>query len=322
MTIQKFKLINTRLLFKPSNTLDWQQKFAQIPIGYIRGNVLDVVFATRSVVDRFDNYRSYPAMVSFQLPNFQLMSICDSPLLDLGSPGSFDDSGIMPGSIIELSGNTQAMYYCGWSLSSPTPYKWSIGIAYAEKGQAFCRRYNGPIISSSIQNPFLVASPIVSRPNQNVDYFEMYHLSGTSWNFIDNNWESRYLLSKSVSLDGVNWNKSEFHLNQVRWDDECQTSPNFFTMHGERYLSFSYRSQSGFRKDLERNYKTAIASQKSQDTWSVIQSELSISGTDVSRSDIAYMTTFNYHGELYALFNFSEGFGTSGIYIGELVSGS
>jgi hypothetical protein len=143
----------------------------------------------------------------------------------------------------------------------------------------------------------------------------MFHLSGTSWNIINNRLESKYSIVKSISQDGVSWNKSSLELGRVRWNDECQTSPNIFMFEGSRFMTFSYRSQIGFREQVDRNYKTALAQEIDDCTWSIIQSTVEVKEKNEVRDDVAYLSTFVHEGQMFALYNYSAGFGTSGIYM-------
>ena len=174
----KLDLIEPIKLFKPSGTIEWQQDFAQIPFGYIQDDKLKVIFATRRKPDKNGNFCSFPAEAVFDFQNFSLISLSEQPLLGLGGEGTFDEFGVMPGSIIKLNTGEEVMYYCGWSRSFPTPYRWSIGIAYKNRGGLFERRYLGPIIGQSVDHPLLTASPVVLPKKDNG--YEMFHLSGIS----------------------------------------------------------------------------------------------------------------------------------------------
>ena len=74
------------------------------------------------------------------------------PILDLGEPGAFDVSGIMPSWALSAksrwSGKHYAMYlyYLGWSCRSDVPYQISIGAAASyDGGKTFRKLSKGPI---------------------------------------------------------------------------------------------------------------------------------------------------------------------------------
>lgn len=308
----KLELVNPIKLFKPSGEIEWQQEFAQIPFGYVSDDKLKVIFATRRKPDARGAFCSFPAEALFDLKDFSLLSLTSSPLLSLGGEGAFDQFGVMPGTVLRLNTGEEVMYYCGWSRSFPTPYRWNIGIAYKTNNGFYERKYMGPIIGQNIHHPYLTASPVV-LPETNNGY-EMFHLTGISWDLIDDNLESRYSITKSVSEDGISWSPSNFNLGNVRWDDECQTSPNILSIEGQRFMTFSYRSQTGFRYKLDRNYRTALAQEVKENEWCVIQKNIEVKENNLIRDDIAYLSTFVYQENLFALYNYSAGFGTSGIY--------
>lgn len=312
----ELSLVNPKLLFKPTGALEWQQDFAQIPFGSVEGNHLRVIFATRSAKDYAGNYKSYPAQAIFDLSDWSLKSIDSSPLMKLGQPGSFDESGVMPGTIIKLHSGEVAMYYCGWSRSVVTPYRWSIGLSFLGTEGKFLRRDLGPIIGQSIAHPYLVASPVVSWSLTTA--YEMFHLTGTSWDLVENKYEALYTITRSTSGDGKFWKSSGWFMEKVFWPDECQTSPNIFMIGNKRFMTFSYRSQSGFRSNVDRNYKTAVAEEISSENWRVVQSKVAVIDGTSQRFDVAYLNTFEHQGNLYGLYNYSMGFGTSGIYMARI----
>ena len=311
-----FKLTDPRLLFKPDGRLEWQQEFAQIPFGYVEGKTLRVIFATRRVKDNSGNYNSFPAQAVFSLEDFSLLSLDQFPLMDLGQPGCFDESGVMPGSILKLDSGQVAMYYCGWSRSMIVPYRWSIGVAYLNQEGRFQRKSIGPIIGQSSDHPYLTASPVVSYSLESG--YEMFHLTGVSWSLIQGKYEACYRITKSYSIDGINWRASKSLMQSVFWEDECQTSPNIIKIGSKRFMTFSYRSQVGFREHLDRNYKSALAEEITPNNWKVVQKKIGVTDASSQRFDIAYLNTFEYEGDFYGLYNYSMGFGTSGIYIAKV----
>ncbi len=312
----KIELRNPIKLFKPTGNIDWQQEFAQIPFGYVVDDKLKVVFATRRKQEQNGNYRSYPAQAIFSLDDFSLLSIYEKPLLELGGPGTFDEFGVMPGTILELQSGEEVMYYCGWSRTVSTPYRWSIGIAFKSGLENFERKYLGPVMGQTVSHPYLTASPVVISTAKSG--YEMFHLTGVSWDLIENKLEPRYVIARSISTDGVHWVPSDLSLGSVRWKDECQTSPNIFFMGKERFMTFSYRSQSNFRDELNRNYRTAVAKEVSPNCWVVVQSSIELHHDDSIRDDIAYLHSFKHNGKFFALYNYSSGFGTSGIYLAQM----
>ena len=312
----KIQLTQPRLLFKPSGNLEWQQEFAQIPFGYVLDNKLKIVFASRQARDANGNYKSFPAQALFDLENYSLLSVTPSPLMHVGKPGSFDEFGVMPGSIIKIPSGEVVMYYCGWSRSVNTPYRWSIGVAYLGDDGVFHRRYTGPVIGQSIEHPYLTASPVVSYSAYSG--YEMFHLTGISWDLIDNNYEACYKITRSHSVDGISWNSAEFSMPNVFWEKECQTSPNIIEISEKRFMTFCYRSQNRFREDVNQNYKTALAAEITPNNWTIIQTSISVVENNSERFDIAYLHTFEYSGNFYGLYNYSMGFGKSGIYLANL----
>jgi len=146
----------------------------------------------------------------------------------------------------------------------------------------------------------------------------MFHLSGASWDLVEGKYEALYRITKSISKDGLCWTSAGWTMDKVFWADECQTSPNMIRVANRRFMTFSYRSQSGFRNNLDRNYKTAAAEEVSPGIWKLVQQRIDVINEQSVRFDVAYLNTFEYSGNFYGLYNYSMGFGTSGIYIAQL----
>jgi hypothetical protein len=98
-----------------------------------------------------------------------------------------------------------------------------IGFAISHnQGDTFERIGDGPIMSSTINEPVLVGDPFVQCYN---GIFHMWYLFGLGWKkYADAPPDRIYKIAHATSLDGINWNKEEGvriiadKLNE----DECQ----------------------------------------------------------------------------------------------------
>ena len=113
------KLIKKGFIFNTDQCYDWNQSHAQVPTPfYIEDkNCLRVYFSTRSIdnVSRISYVDLDPSNPS---------NIIASPkkiVLDIGSPGTFDDCGVMPSHVI-YNGDEVWLYYLGWNVRTTIPY--------------------------------------------------------------------------------------------------------------------------------------------------------------------------------------------------------
>ncbi|MFK5098312.1 glycosylase, partial [Klebsiella pneumoniae] len=82
--------------------------------------------------------------------------IHDSPVLELGGTGSFDEFGVHPGSFIKQDDGTLLFFYQGWTRMESVPYITTLGLATSTNcGVTFSKVSKGPLFSRSLEDPFL-----------------------------------------------------------------------------------------------------------------------------------------------------------------------
>ena len=86
---------------------------------------LYVAHADQSVVSRIGFID-----VSLASPT-QVIRQAEAPLLDIGEPGTFDDNGVNPCSIVRM-GASLRLYYAGYQLQRKIPYTLFGGVAVAK----------------------------------------------------------------------------------------------------------------------------------------------------------------------------------------------
>ena len=85
--------IKKGVIFAPDQNFDWMVSHASVPVvDEARSGVLRIYFGTR---DKDGRSRTSYIEVDAQQPE-KVLYIHDKPILSLGRPGLFDDSGIMP----------------------------------------------------------------------------------------------------------------------------------------------------------------------------------------------------------------------------------
>lgn len=169
-------------------------KHAQLPTAIVLGDRIRIYYSSRvdgkSLIYYFEVDANFPDRILF---------IGEECVLSCGKRGCFDDSGVMPSSILKI-GNELWMYYSGWNCDKGlVPYGHGIGLAKCELNKSeFVRISDGPIIDRSIFNPYLCNSPYV---NNNCGFWNMLYCSGTGWS---NNFP-KYIIRKASSIDGLSW---------------------------------------------------------------------------------------------------------------------
>ena len=128
-------------IFTAANQHEWMAHHASVPIAdKVDDRVLRIYFGPR---DR--QGRTRPAFIEVEADNpANVLYVHDRPVLDLGKPGTFDDSGVMPSCIVN-DGGRKYLYYTGWNLGVTVPYTLSVGLAVStDGGVTFSRMFEGP----------------------------------------------------------------------------------------------------------------------------------------------------------------------------------
>src|SRR5262245_44456715 len=115
------------VLWKPSGDVPWAQTHATLPVVHAASpDGWHLFLSTRDAANksRIGRLRVDRAeMASGQMPAVQ--DFDPAPVLSLGEPGTFDDSGVMPSWLIRC-GEQLCLYYIGWNVIATVPYRVSI----------------------------------------------------------------------------------------------------------------------------------------------------------------------------------------------------
>jgi hypothetical protein len=226
----------------------WMREYAQYPTPFIlNDNVLRVYFATRPSKDSDLMYASYPAYVDLNRHNLlEVINIAKQPLLPLGGTGSFDEFGIIPGSILRAS-NLVYMYYAGWTLMSSVPHIVNIGLAISrDGGTKFEKVAEGPVLGLTFKEPYFANSPTVKI----IDFvWHMWYQTGLKWLPNDGQPESVYQIAHATSLDGIKWERNGKLIVPAMHKFECQDI--FMPVHrdGRWHAVFGYHMPLGLGAD-------------------------------------------------------------------------
>lgn len=256
------------LLFNPMAVpaAKWMGTHAQCPTPLLLdANTLRIFFACRPT-NLADPYpRSIPAYADLDLDdNFSLRSVARRPILELGRPGTFDQFGITPTSIVDFHGKLY-LYYTGWARQVGVPYSMAIGLAVStDNGAHFKKLGEGPILGPTPDEPFLQSGAIVRILN---DTWHMWYITGRPW--VENNGklEAVYHFVHAVSADGIKWDRDAQPVIPSTRADECQVSFGLFQTEAHWHVIFAHRSAIGFRDSSGGAYRLGYAHSRDLAQW-------------------------------------------------------
>ena len=232
--------IKKGLLFQPNQNFGWMSSHAQVPTLLVKNDRLRIYFSSRPKKDL-----SLTTYVDIDINDFSnVLYLNPEPILELGVPGTFDEHGIMPSSVVEKDGLVY-LYYSGWSRGYSVPYSNYTGLAVSEDGGASFKKYSqGPIID---RNPYEIYS--ATSPGIYFDgvLWHMWYSSGSYWLKIHDKYEHTYEIKYAYSKDGLTWVQTNETVIKQRSKYEALTKPAVIELDGIYHMWFCYRGSEDFR---------------------------------------------------------------------------
>ena len=291
-------------VFDPTEIKDraWLAAFAQAPAVLIFDDFVRVYFSCRPPADENGQYVSYSAYVDLNRKNlFEILSVSETPVLKLGELGTFDEFGTYPISVIRHKDEVRA-YYAGWTRCESVPFNVAIGFGMSnDEGKTFDKVGTGPVLSYSIDEPFILSGPKIRRFNNK---WYLFYIAGKKWILDNGKPEPVYTIRMATSDDGLNWAKENRDLIQYRVEvNEAQASPDVFFYRGKYHMFFCYRHSAGYR-GKEKGYRIGYGSSTDLLNW---QRDDSKAGLDISEDGwdnemVSYPHVFELDNEVYMFY--------------------
>ena len=300
-----FKWEKLGRVFNPIDikNIDWINEFAQAPSVLIFDKFIRVYFSCRPKADERGQYVSYIGYIDLNRYNlFEIIGISKEPVLKLGERGTFDEFGTYPMSVIK-NDNEILGYYGGWTRCESVPFNVAIGCSKSKDGgNTFQKLGNGPILSYTPDEPFILSSPKIRIFN---DKYYLWYIAGRRWIIADGRPEPVYKIRMAVSNDGINWTKINKDLIENKLgEDEAQASPDVMFCNGKYHMFFCYREASDFRKNKDRSYRIGYASSENMIDWVRDDSKagINISEDGWDSEMVAYPHVFELDGSTYMFY--------------------
>lgn len=291
-------------VFDPTTVTDryFLKEFAQAPAVLIFDDFVRVYFSCRPPADANGQYVSYSAYLDLDRRDLlKVLRVSEHPILPLGGLGTFDEFGVYPVSVIQHGGETRA-YYAGWTRCESVPFNVAIGVALSQdEGKTFARLGDGPILSYSPDEPFVISGPKIRRFN---DQWYLFYIAGKKWIMDNGRPEPVYRIRMATSDDGYHWKKAERDLIETRAEaDEAQASPDVFYRDGQYHMFFCYRHSTGYRS-REKGYRIGYASSPDLLHWTRDDSKAGITVSDEGWDDemVSYPHVFELDGQTYMMY--------------------
>jgi hypothetical protein len=270
------------------------------PIG---GNNYAVYFSSRddqgrARIGRLDLNLDGPARVT---------RIAGEPVVGLGALGTFDDSGVTSGCLVNHGGK-KYLYYSGWTLGITVPFYFYIGLAVSEDGgETFQKVSAAPVLGRVAADPYLTASPSIIVE---AGVWRMWYVSCVGWRVEDGKPKHYYHVKYAESPDGIRWGEQrrvsiDFHDT----DEYAIGRPCVRKESGLYRMWYCYRGAA---------YRIGFAESADGITWTRRDSEAGIhcSETGWDSEMQAYPCVFQHGRGLYMLYN-GNAYGRTGFGLAE-----
>jgi len=291
-------------------TINWQKKgriylpdgsgffktHAARPIPYrLNEEVLRLFISSRDADDR-----ALPGFIDVDVRDpAKIVRVGNEPLIGLGDPGAFDDSGVTFGSVIEFE-NRVLFYYTGWKRRRVVSFELSIGVILWNKASGtFSRMFQGPILAQDRNHPLLVGGPFVTIEGGR---FRMWYCSGTDWRFPDGKAEPIYTVFHAESANGIDWTPHSRPVINYKFQGEVVSAPWVLKVRNKYVMWYSTR---GHETKLSKRYTIGVAESNDGITWARLdgQSGISRSTTGWDSEMICYPAFYPYRNKIYMFYS-------------------
>ncbi|PKN68041.1 MAG: hypothetical protein CVU54_16010 [Deltaproteobacteria bacterium HGW-Deltaproteobacteria-12] len=285
-------------------------EYAQSPQALVFDDYVRIYFSTRRKDPANGKYFSHISFVDMSADLAEIISVSSHTVIELGALGCFDEHGIFPLNVLK-NGSEVYGYIGGWNRRVSVSVDTSIGLAVSrDNGATFKRTGDGPVLTSSLKEPFLVGDPFVTIFNKK---FHMWYIFGLAWKKFSENQppERIYKIGQAVSADGITWQKKE-EGRQIIADrigvEESQALPTVAYFNGCYHMFFCYRESFDFRTNKRRSYRIGYACSDDLINWTRNDP---VAGIDVSEGSwdsdmICYPHVFHCREKVYLLYNGNE----------------
>ena len=243
----------------------------------------------------------------------EIRAFSKAPLLDLGIPGTFDDSGVLPASLVTYEGRLY-LFYTGYQRLGNLPYAALAGLAVStDDGVSFRRVTQVPILERSDTELFIRSSPVCMHESGK---FRLWYSGGYSWTINRSKSAPLYNI-KYIETPDLRTLPTDPQVSIALTGDEYGlTAPNVWLEKGTYRVIYSIRS-------VSKGYRLGYG--ESHDGISFTRMDHKV-GIDVSSEGwdsemICFSNRIEYRGRTY-LFYCGNMYGQGGLGYAELTDPS
>ncbi len=291
-------------VFAPEGQYPWMMTHAANPFAeLVADSVYRVYFTCRDT-----QQRSHIAWLEFDLQSQKVGALAEKPLLGPGQLGTFDDSGVALGWVIDI-GDEKLFYYLGWNLAVTVPWRNSIGLAKLNKSSGSLDRVSlAPLMDRHAVDPFSISYPCVLYDRGR---YRMWYGSNLSWG--EKSETMNHVIKYADSPDGHQWRREGKVAVELEGTQYALSKPCVVADGNSYRMWYSYRGDS---------YRLGFAESSDGLSWKRRDAEVGIdvSATGWDSEMLCYAHVFKHKDDYFMLYN-GNGYGRTGFGLARLCKG-
>lgn len=252
------------LIFKPEKISEWQDNTFITPTPLLmEENLIRLYGGFRdkhgvSRIGYIDVLASNPS---------QIVNVSQTPVLDTGKKGMFDDNGVILGSVLKEE-NEIRMYYVGFQLVNNVKFLAYSGLAIStDNGTTFKRYQETPILDRYKNEHYIRAIHTVLKINNT---YKIWYSAGNSWETINNISYPRYRIFYTESHNGIDFDAKEGTLVIDCSENEYRIGrPTVFFEDGIYKMYFTFDT-------FSKEYRAGYAESKDGIHWERMDEKLGL----------------------------------------------
>lgn len=280
-------------VYAPDGSMWWAKKYAFPPTPHFLSEEvirMFVCFCDENMVGRV----GYVDVLADD-PS-EVVAVSREPVLDIGTPGAFDENGLLPTCVLDVDGRLY-MYYVGYQLGMKVRYYQFEGLAVSDDGgHSFTRHQRVPVTDRTDAEMLNRTSAFVRRRG---GVFQMWYVGGSEWTVVGGKPLPMYNVKYMESADGVHWpEEGRVCIDYESEDEHAFGKPFVIEDAGLHKMFYSVRTRS-------KGYRIGYAESADGHRWTRKDAEV---GIDVSESGwdsqmIAYACVVRHRDKVYMFYN-------------------
>ncbi len=293
------------LVYCPDGTQEWARTHGMVPTPVFLPD-LGVIRIFMTCCDSAGIGRPGFIDVSPDDPT-RVISPLSGPLMDIGLPGTFDESGVLGTSVVQVPDGRLFLYYVGFEIGTKIRYRLLSGVAISEdNGSTFVRHSTTPVLERNEEDLYFRGGPYVIFDGGR---FRMWYVGGSHWLEVGGKAMPEYRIKYIESEDGEHWHGKGQLVMDITGPDEHGFGRPWIMPNREHGYEMYYSIR---RKSLGA-YRMGFATSPDGLAWDRKDSSM---GMDVGPDEfdshaIMYAAVIEVNGRTYCYYNGND-FGRDG----------